>query len=161
MENKGNYNINSQASDCPFLSGTQKKSAGGGTSNRDWWPNELKLNILRQNASKSNPLGAHFDYAKAFNSVDFGTLKKDVTELMTDSQDWWPADYGHYGGFMIRMAGIVLGLIALEMDEAVQEREHIVLLHSIVGQIMVTWIKHVYYYGPLKRSTGIKFLGPI
>ena len=95
---------NSDASQCPFLSGDQKKTAGRGASNRDWWPNELKLNILRQNASKSNPMGEGFDYAEAFKSVDFAALKQDVINLMTDSQDWWPADYGHYGGFMIRMA---------------------------------------------------------
>ena len=89
---------------CSFMSAAQKKSAGGGTSNRDWWPNELKLNILRQNASKSNPMGNEFEYAKAFNSINFTELKKDVVDLMTDSQDWWPADYGHYGPFMIRMA---------------------------------------------------------
>ena len=89
---------------CPFMSGSIKKSAGGGTSNRDWWPNELKLNILRQNAPKSNPMGEDFDYASAFNSINYNELKKDVINLMTDSQDWWPADYGHYGGFMIRMA---------------------------------------------------------
>ncbi|SDS51769.1 catalase-peroxidase [Formosa sp. Hel1_31_208] len=104
MDNKGNYNINNDASQCPFLSGTQKKTAGGGTSNRDWWPNELKLNILRQNASKSNPLGEDFDYAEAFKSVNYKDLKQDVIDLMTDSQVWWPADYGHYGPFMIRMA---------------------------------------------------------
>ena len=105
MSNKGNYNINSSnAANCPFLSGTQKKSAGGGTQNRDWWPNELKLNILRQNDPKNNPMGADFDYAEAFNSINYEELKSDLTQLMTDSQDWWPADYGHYGGFMIRMA---------------------------------------------------------
>jgi len=104
MENKGNNNMNADASQCPFLSGTQKKPAGGGTSNRDWWPNELKLNILRQNGVKSNPMGEDFDYADAFKSVDFATLKQEVIDLMTDSQDWWPADYGHYGPFMIRMA---------------------------------------------------------
>jgi len=99
------WDINeSDASQCPFLSGDQKFTAGRGTSNRDWWPNELKLNILRQNAPKSNPLGEDFDYAKAFNSLDYEALKKDIISLMTDSQDWWPADYGHYGGFMIRMA---------------------------------------------------------
>jgi catalase-peroxidase len=91
-------------SKCPFSSGTQKQPAGGGTSNRDWWPNELKLNILRQHASKSNPMNEDFNYAKAFNSLDFATLKQEVIDLMTDSQDWWPADYGHYGPFMIRMA---------------------------------------------------------
>src|SRR6056300_545010 len=89
---------------CPFMSGSIKKTAGGGTNNRDWWPNELKLNILRQNASKSNPMGEDFDYASAFNSIDYNELKKDVINLMTDSQDWWPADWGHYGGLMIRMA---------------------------------------------------------
>ena len=95
---------NGDASQCPFLSGDQKKTAGRGTSNRDWWPNELKLNILRQNATKNNPMGENFDYAEAFKSIDFAALKQDVIDLMTDSQDWWPADYGHYGGFMIRMA---------------------------------------------------------
>ncbi len=98
------HNTTRDIDKCPFMSGAQKKSAGGGTSNRDWWPNELKLNILRQNASKSNPMGNEFEYAKAFNSINFNELKKDVIDVMTDSQDWWPADYGHYGPFMIRMA---------------------------------------------------------
>ncbi|MFD0965106.1 catalase/peroxidase HPI [Pseudofulvibacter geojedonensis] len=88
---------------CPFLS-IQKKPAGGGTSNRDWWPNELKLNILRQNALKNDPMGKGFNYKEAFNSLDYNSLKQDLVNLMTDSQDWWPADYGHYGGLMIRMA---------------------------------------------------------
>ncbi|WP_353777522.1 catalase/peroxidase HPI [Winogradskyella sp. 3972H.M.0a.05] len=100
MEHNGNGDI----SKCPFHSGAQKKAAGGGTSNRDWWPNELKLNILRQHATKSDPMGEGFDYAKAFNSINYNELKKDLVDLMTDSQDWWPADYGHYGGLMIRMA---------------------------------------------------------
>ncbi|CAL2103684.1 catalase/hydroperoxidase HPI [Tenacibaculum sp. 190130A14a] len=88
---------------CPFHS-AQKKPAGGGTTNRDWWPNELKLNILRQNASKNDPMGNSFNYKEAFNSLDYASLKEDLINLMTDSQDWWPADYGHYGGLMIRMA---------------------------------------------------------
>ncbi|WGD34706.1 catalase/peroxidase HPI [Olleya sp. YS] len=111
MENKnhsdnGNvWDINdSSAAKCPFLSGDQKWTAGGGTNNRDWWPNELKLNILRQNGTSSNPMDKDFDYAKAFESVNYAELKQDVIDLMTDSQDWWPADYGHYGPFMIRMA---------------------------------------------------------
>ncbi|MDD7886147.1 catalase/peroxidase HPI [Flavivirga sp. 57AJ16] len=95
---------NGDINKCPFMGGAHKKTAGSGTGNRDWWPNELKLNILRQNGVKSNPMGAEFNYAKAFNSVDFPTLKQEVIDLMTDSQDWWPADYGHYGPFMIRMA---------------------------------------------------------
>ncbi len=97
-------NQNGDISKCPFMSGEQAKAAGGGTSNRDWWPNELKLNILRQNGSASNPMGTDFNYAEAFNSVDYATLKQEVIDAMTDSQDWWPADYGHYGPFMIRMA---------------------------------------------------------
>jgi len=77
---------------------------GGGTRNRDWWPNELKTNILRQNTSVTNPLGQDFDYAAAFKSLDYEGLKKDLHNLMTDSQDWWPADFGHYGGLFVRMA---------------------------------------------------------
>ena len=89
---------------CPFMGGTQKQTAGGGTSVRDFWPNELKLNILRQNGEASNPMAKDFDYATAFNSIDYAELKKDVNHFMTDSQDWWPADYGSYGPFMVRMA---------------------------------------------------------
>ncbi len=96
--------MNGDIDKCPFMGGSQKESAGGGTTNRDWWPNELKLNILRQNTSKSDPMGQDFDYATEFQSLDFTALKKDLNDLMTDSQDWWPADYGHYGPFFIRMA---------------------------------------------------------
>ncbi|CAN5819930.1 catalase/peroxidase HPI [soil metagenome] len=89
---------------CPFMSGTVNQSAGSGTRNRDWWPNQLKLNILRQNSSLSNPMGEAFDYAKEFKSLDLNAVKADLFSLMTTSQDWWPADYGHYGPFFIRMA---------------------------------------------------------
>ena len=89
---------------CPFGYGEVKQSAGAGTGNRDWWPNQLKLNILRQHSSLSNPNEAEFDYAKAFEQLDLEAVKKDLHDLMTDSQDWWPADYGHYGPFFIRMA---------------------------------------------------------
>jgi catalase-peroxidase len=89
---------------CPFHGGAIKRSAGNGTGNRDWWPNQLKLNILRQHSDLSNPMGKTFDYAKEFNSIDFNSLKKDIFDLMTTSQSWWPADYGHYGPFFIRMA---------------------------------------------------------
>jgi catalase-peroxidase len=77
---------------------------GGGTKNRDWWPNQLKLNILRQHSSLSNPMGKDFNYAEEFKSLDYKALKKDLQALMTDSQDWWPADFGHYGPLFIRMA---------------------------------------------------------
>lgn len=102
MEN--NNSNDGDMSKCPFMGGALKETAGGGQTNRDWWPNELKLNILRQNATKSDPMGDDFDYAAAFNSIDFELLKQEVIHLMTNSQDWWPADYGHYGPFMIRMA---------------------------------------------------------
>ncbi len=78
--------------------------AGGGTSNRDWWPNQLRLEILRQHSAKSDPMGDEFDYAEGFKNLDYYALKKDLNDLMTDSQDWWPADFGHYGGLFIRMA---------------------------------------------------------
>lgn len=89
---------------CPFNHGEMKKSAGGGTGNRDWWPNQLKLNILRQNSELSNPMDDNFNYAEEFLSLNLKEVKQDLYDLMTDSQDWWPADYGHYGAFFIRMA---------------------------------------------------------
>lgn len=91
-------------SKCPFTSGAIKQSAGASPVNRDWWPNQLKLNILRQHSSLSNPMDKDFNYAEAFKSLDMDALKKDIFSLMTTSQDWWPADYGHYGPFFIRMA---------------------------------------------------------
>lgn len=98
------YNVNSE-SKCPFSGATApKKSAGSGTGNRDWWPNQLKLNILRQHSSLSNPMGETFNYAEAFKSLDLDAVKQDLFSLMTTSQEWWPADYGHYGPFFIRMA---------------------------------------------------------
>jgi len=90
-------------SKCPF-SGAVKQVAGRGTQNVDWWPNQLKLNILRQHSSLSNPMGEQFDYAAAFQSLDLTAVKKDIVDALTTSQDWWPADYGHYGPFIIRMA---------------------------------------------------------
>lgn len=92
-------------SKCPFHNGSMKQNVGGGgTRNRDWWPNQLKLSILRQHSSKSNPMDEDFNYAEAFKSLDLDALKKDLHALMTDSQDWWPADFGHYGPLFIRMA---------------------------------------------------------
>lgn len=90
---------------CPFMHDKTKQNAGGGgTKNRDWWPNQLKLNILRQHSKLSNPMDKDFDYAEAFNSLDLKAVKKDLEALMTDSQEWWPADFGHYGPLFIRMA---------------------------------------------------------
>jgi catalase-peroxidase len=95
-------------SKCPFNHGsggvTPKQAAGGGTTNRDWWPNRLKVELLHQHSAKSDPMGGEFNYAEEFKSLDLAAVKKDLAALMTDSQDWWPADFGHYGGLFIRMA---------------------------------------------------------
>jgi catalase-peroxidase len=100
MENDSN-----KVSKCPVTGATQKQSVGTtGTKNRDWWPNQLKLNILRQHSPSSDPMGEDFNYAKEFKSLNLEAIKKDLHKLMTDSQDWWPADFGHYGPFFIRMA---------------------------------------------------------
>lgn len=100
MENESN-----DISKCPFHNGSMKHNVGGGgTRNNDWWPNQLKLSILRQNSSLSNPMGDNFNYAEEFKSLDLEAVKQDLHTLMTDSQDWWPADFGHYGGLFIRMA---------------------------------------------------------
>ncbi|HEY1172295.1 MAG TPA: catalase/peroxidase HPI [Verrucomicrobiae bacterium] len=92
--------MSSTETKCPFTHAT----AGGGTTNRDWWPNQLRVDLLNQHSSKSDPMGEEFDYAKEFASLDYAALKKDIAALMTDSQDWWPADFGHYGPLFIRMA---------------------------------------------------------
>jgi len=88
---------------CPFT-GAIKQTSGGGTQNQNWWPNQLRVNILRQNSSLSNPMEEKFNYAEEFKKLDLAAVKKDLTAVMTDSQDWWPADYGHYGPLFIRMA---------------------------------------------------------
>jgi catalase-peroxidase len=96
-------NVN-EDSKCPATGAAHKPIASGGTTNQDWWPNRLKLEILHQHSSKSNPMGENFNYAEEFEKLDFAALKKDLAALMTDSQDWWPADFGHYGPLFIRMA---------------------------------------------------------
>ena len=82
---------------CPFMHTNLE-----GTTNKDWWPNQLDVSLLRQHDARSNPMDPDFDYRKAFKTLDYTALKKDLNDLMTDSQEWWPADYGHYGGFFIR-----------------------------------------------------------
>ncbi|WP_295664155.1 catalase/peroxidase HPI [uncultured Mucilaginibacter sp.] len=107
MDNNGSQplaDVSKNEASCPFHGGALKQTAGAGTRNRDWWPNQLKLNILRQYSALSNPMDDGFNYAEEFKSLDLAALKKDIFELMTTSQDWWPADYGHYGPFFIRMA---------------------------------------------------------
>jgi catalase-peroxidase len=97
-------NDSGKISKCPVTGATRHSAGTSGTKNRDWWPNQLKLNILRQHSSLSDPMGKDFDYAEAFKSLDYEGLKQDLRKLMTDSQEWWPADFGHYGPLFIRMA---------------------------------------------------------
>ena len=100
----GKLNGNGDISKCPYLGGVLKEAAGGGNVNRDWWPNQLNLNILRQHSSLTDPMDEDFDYSEEFKKLNLDNVKKDLHELMTNSQEWWPADYGHYGPFFIRMA---------------------------------------------------------
>ena len=94
---------NDTESKCPVMHGSLSTNDSTGSSNKDWWPNQLNLSILHQHDKKSDPMGNDFDYSEAFRQLDFDALKKDLNDLMTDSQDWWPADYGHYGPLFIRM----------------------------------------------------------
>jgi catalase-peroxidase len=100
--NMGNDNGN--GSKCPFTGGAIKFTAASRRTNRDWWPNKLDLSILRQHSSLSDPMGEGFNYAEEFKKLDYAALKEDLAALMTDSQEWWPADFGHYGPFFIRLA---------------------------------------------------------
>src|SRR5690606_7371259 len=93
-------------SKCPFHQSPNSETAakGNGTTNKDWWPNQLRVDLLSQHSDKSNPLGESFNYAQEFQKLDYEAVKRDLRALMTDSQDWWPADFGHYGPQFIRMA---------------------------------------------------------
>jgi len=95
-------NEKSEGGKCPFMHG--ETSGPKGLNNREWWPNSLDLGVLRQHSTLSDPMDPEFDYAKEFESLDLEAIKKDLVDLMTDSQDWWPADYGHYGPLFVRMA---------------------------------------------------------
>ena len=96
-------NATENESKCPVMHGAMTSNSSTGTANKDWWPDQLNLGILHQHDRKSNPLGEDFDYREEFKKLDYDALKKDLNDLMTDSQEWWPADYGHYGPFFIRL----------------------------------------------------------
>ena len=127
-------NNSGDISKCPFHGAAQKHNVGGGgTQNRDWWPNQLKVGILRQHSSLSDPMDENFNYAEAFKSLDFQALKKDLHALMTDSQDWWPADFGHYGPLLFEWPGIVLVLTASATVAVERVQVSNDLLHSTAG----------------------------
>jgi len=102
-------NTTQHSGGCPVTGAGASQAAGGGRQNRDWWPKMLNVGILRQHSDLSSPMDESFDYAEEFNSLDLAAVKKDLHALMTTSQDWWPADYGHYGPFFVRMAWHVSG----------------------------------------------------
>lgn len=103
-------------SKCPFHQGqnSETAAAGNATSNKDWWPDQLRVDLLSQHSAKSNPLGEDFNYAQAFQKLDYEAVKRDLRALMTDSQDWWPADFGHYGPQFIRMAWHAAGTYRIQ-----------------------------------------------
>ena len=124
---------NSSGGKCPVMHGAMTSA---GQSNRDWWPEALNLDILHQHDTKTNPMDPNFNYREEVKSLDFDGLKRDLHALMTDSQSWWPADWGHYGGLMIRMACTQPVLIVLLMGVVVPQQAISVLRHSIHGQTM-------------------------
>ena len=122
---------------CPFT-GVRRHNAGSGPTNADWWPNQLNLKVLRQNSPQSDPMGKEFNYAEEFKSLDLNAVIKDLHALMTDSQDWWPADYGHYGRLFIRMAWHAQVRTASPTAAVAPELASSVSHRSVAGQTMRT-----------------------
>lgn len=143
---------------CPVMHGANSAVA---SNNMDWWPKALNLDILHQHDKKTDPMDPNFNYREAFKTLDLAAVKQDLHSLMTDSQDWWPADWGHYGGLMIRMAWHSAGTIALPMAVAVRGRVINALPHSIAGPITPTLIKPAVYSGRLRKNTAINSHGQI
>jgi catalase (peroxidase I) len=145
---------------CPVAHGVGKHIAGGGTSNRDWWPNQLNLKILHQNCSLANPMDPAFDYAKEFKQLDFNALKQDLYALMTDSQEWWPADFGHYGGLFIRMAWHAAGTYRIGDGRGGAGTGAQRFAPSIAGPTTATSTRPAVCSGQSSRNTATESPGP-
>jgi catalase-peroxidase len=143
---------------CPFASGVRQQTVASAPTNADWWPQQLNVKMLHQHSAKSDPMGADFDYAKEFKTLDLHAVVKDLTALMTDSQDWWPADYGHYGPFFVRMTWHAAGTYRIADGRGGAGS---VLHRSIVGQTTATWTKRAACCGPLSKNTGASCRGQI
>ena len=138
---------------CPIHHGGNTSS---GTSDKHWWPNSLNLDILHQHDTKTNPLGEDFNYKEALKGLDVEALKADLHALMTDSQSWWPADWGHYGGLMIRMAWHAAGSYRTSDGRGGAGTGNQRLHLSIHGQTMPVWIRRGVYFGLLRKSMATR-----
>ncbi len=148
-------------SKCPVMHGAPgRHTAAAALSNRDWWPDQLNLQILHQHSPLSNPMGKDFNYAEEFKTLDLQALKKDIDALMTTSQDWWPSDYGHYGPFFIRMAWHGAGTYRIADGRGGAGAGTLRFAPSTVGPTMRTWTRLAGCSGPSSRSTVGNFRGP-
>lgn len=147
-------------SQCPVMGGAHGRAPSGSTANEHWWPEQVNVGVLHQNTPTGNPMGDAFNYADAFKSLDLDALRADLVALMTDSQSWWPADYGHYGHCLYVWPGIAQALTALVMVAVEQALEANVSRQSIAGRTMATWTKRVACCGLSNKNTAAKFPGP-
>lgn len=156
-----NHNNSSEEGKCPYSGKMASPSAGRGTRNRDWWPNQLPLGILRMHSNLSNPMEEGFNYADAFKSLDLNEVKKDINNLMTKSQDWWPADYGHYGPLFIRMAWHSAGTYRISDGRGGggAGTQRFAPLNSWPDNTNLDKARLLLW--PVNRSTETKFPGPI